>query len=236
MANPARRLDSDPDLFPPGGWRGERRRGIPASRLAGSRSGPDVVGVTEAMSQTDDALLDAVRAGDVGAFDTLCLAYATRLWRFSYSIVGSREGAQDVVQDVLLNVWERRATITLSGSLTAYLFGACRRRALYYLRNNRTAERIGQQWTADDVPGMARASDGPHRALERDETRRLLDQAIAQLPEARRQVIALRWDQQLDYDDIAHVMQITPDAARAHVSRAYRVLRTLLRAAGVEFP
>jgi len=232
MAHPARLFDT-PSAAP------IARQGPAGSvrpRLAGSRSSRDVVGVTDGDREAAERWLEGVRAGDVAAFDALCLAYAERLWRFAYSILGSRDGAQDVVQDVLLSIWERRASLDLSGSVTAYLLGACRRRALYYVRNHQTTERIGQQWPSDEIPGTAQLPEGPQRALERDETRRLLARALSELPETRRHIVALRWDQQLGYDDIARVMQITPDAARAQVSRAYRTLRALLQDMGVDAP
>lgn len=239
MANPARLFDVSSARLKPSGVATPVRRSGPSeakSCLAAVRPNSDVVDVEDELRQTDDALLRDLCAGDVTAFDTLCLSYAERMWRFAYSIVGSREGAQDVVQDVLLSVWERRATLEVSGSVIAYLLGACRRRALYYTRNRRTAERISQQWIADDVPGIASAPEEPLQALEREERRQLLARAIATLPDVRRYVVALRWDQQLGYDDIAQVMQITPEAARAHVSRAYRVLRNVLRELGMDVP
>ena len=180
--------------------------------------------------------LEGIRRGDGAVFDRVCLAYHDALWRFAFRMVGSREVAQDVVQDVLVNLWERRADVIITTSLGAYLFSAVRRRALVYLRNDRTAARIGAGWDEGEVPGLGSVAESPSVAVERGNLQAMVARALRTLPAARRQAVALRWGEQMEYDEIAEAMGISEEAARAHVSRAYRTLRELLRAMGVEAP
>lgn len=178
----------------------------------------------------------SLRQGDAQAFDQLCLTYHDALWRFAYQMLRSREGAQDVVQDVFLDVWERRASLTITTSISAYLFSAVRRRSLFYLRHDRTTERIAAAWGPTEVPALGITAESPLVAVERSDLRAMLRQSLASLPPARRQAVALRWGEHLSYDEIAEAMGISSEAARAHVSRAYRALRELLQAMGAEVP
>jgi len=187
-------------------------------------------------SVDDRELLDGLRRGDGAVFDQLCLGYHDALWRFAFRIVRSREVAQDVVQDVFLNVWERRAELAITTSLAAYLFSAVRRRALVYLRNDRTATRIAATWGPGDVPASGTVGESPLAEVEREEREAMVARALATLPPARRQAVALRWGEHMEYEEIAEAMGISVEAARAHVSRAYRTLRGLLRVMGVDPP
>jgi RNA polymerase sigma-70 factor (ECF subfamily) len=181
-------------------------------------------------------VLEGLQRGDGGVFDRLCVAYHDSLWRFAFGIVHSREKAQDVVQDVFLNIWERHAELHITTSLAAYLFSAVRRRAFVYLRNERTAARIAATWGPDDVPALGVAAESPLAKVEREEIEVMVARSLASLPPTRRQAVALRWREHMDYDEIAEAMGISSEAARAHVSRAYRTLRDVLRLMGVEPP
>lgn len=182
----------------------------------------------------EQELVQGLRRGDGALFDRICLAYYDALWRFAFRMVGTREVAQDVVQDVFLNLWERHGEVVITTSLGAYLFSAVRRRALVYLRNDRTTSRIAAAWEESEVPGLGTAAESPLLEVERGDLQAMVALALESLPPARRQAVALRWGEHMEYEEIAEAMGISYEAARAHVSRAYRTLRTLLRAMGVE--
>lgn len=184
--------------------------------------------------QDERYFLDGLRRGNPEVFEALFLHVYEDLWRFALSLVHVHELAEDTVQDVLLNLWERRENIEIKSSLASYLLAAVRRHAFRHLRKGRNEDRIGSAWSRDDVPAMG-SIDIPHFD-ESAETRRFLKDALNSLSPVRRQVLLLRWANNLSYDEIAEIMDMSPDAVRAHVSRAYRTLRTMLINAGLEAP
>lgn len=185
------------------------------------------------MAGDNAAILPAIRSGSAEMFNRICLDYHDPLWRFSYSIIRSSELAQDVVQDVFLDLWERRLSVNIPTSLAAYLFSAVRRRSLMYLRNTRVADRITKGFHPDDVPGHGQITGSPLTTVELGDMKERIDKAISQLSPVRQQIITMRWIEQMEYLEIAEVMEMSQEAVRAHVSRGYRTLKELLQSLGV---
>ncbi len=185
---------------------------------------------------TDAEIVAGVRAGDRAVFNALCIAYHDTLWRFAMTFLQHSEIAQDAVQDIFISLWERRAEVQFSGSVASYLFASTRKRSLVLLRNSRTTARITKSWADIEVPGHGQLPDSPGKVTERIDINSRIHQALEQLSPVRRQVITMRWVQQMEYDEIAQIMEMSQDAVRAHVSRAYRTLRDVLQSLGVDAP
>jgi RNA polymerase sigma-70 factor (ECF subfamily) len=82
----------------------------------------------------DAAWLERIRAGDPGAFEALFREHYHGLCLFAARLVASDAVAEELVQDVLLRVWQQRERWTVTGSVAAYLYGAVRNQALGHLR------------------------------------------------------------------------------------------------------
>jgi RNA polymerase sigma-70 factor (ECF subfamily) len=195
-----------------------RTRGVDA-RDAGERVGE---------RETEDTRLVArVRAGDVAAYTQLFDAYVPRLWRFAARQLGSVDAAQDVVQDVFLDLWRRRATLDPTVSVEAYLFGAVRRRGLHLLRHERAVADSAERGGAVPTAWRAVAPVSPEDAAQAAELEAALAAALAPLSELQRSALALR-RAGLTHVAIGAALQITPDAARKHVTRGLVALQAVL--------
>jgi RNA polymerase sigma-70 factor (family 1) len=177
----------------------------------------------------DTDLLARVRAGDPTAFDHLYLTQYADLHRFAWRMMRSSERAEDVVHDVFAIVWARRATLDVQSSLRGYLFGLVRNRAVALIRHARVVERTAARAGHDD---HALAHSAPHEQVDREIEHAELDAELRRLaqslPSQRREVLLLRWEFQMSYPEIAQTLGISHEAARAHGSRAGRVLRAAL--------
>src|SRR4051812_44551827 len=89
----------------------------------------------------DRELLERLRRGDSAAFDAIFRQWYAQLVATTASILKDRAPAEEIVQDVMLELWKRREGITFEQSLRAYLFQATRNRALNYLRRARVETR-----------------------------------------------------------------------------------------------
>ena len=85
-----------------------------------------------------------IRGGDAPAFEALFHAYHAPLCAFANRLVGVRDLAEEIVQEVFLYIWERRETWDVRSSVKSYLFTAVRNAAMSYLRH----ERVVRQRTA----------------------------------------------------------------------------------------
>src|SRR4051812_44255424 len=81
--------------------------------------------------ERDSALIAAMRSGygELEAFRQLYVELSGRLADYAYTLVGSGDMAEDIVQDVMARLWERRMELMIHGTVEAYLFQAVRFRA-----------------------------------------------------------------------------------------------------------
>ncbi|MBX6331552.1 MAG: RNA polymerase sigma-70 factor, partial [Gemmatimonadaceae bacterium] len=178
----------------------------------------------------DAGWIAAIRNGDDDAYAALFRAYAGPLATYAYTIVRSRAVAQEVVQEALWKVWERRATLDIRDSVRSYLYGVTRNESIDWLRRERLhdawkAQAAGEERVARDV----RPASPVEEETAIGEVRAAIGAAIATLPKRAREILTLRWRHQMTYPEIAAALGIAPKTVEVHVSRALRTLRPLLR-------
>jgi RNA polymerase sigma-70 factor (ECF subfamily) len=185
------------------------------------------VAVSVAPERSDTAIIARLRAGDHEAFDTLYRQYFTALWEFAFRYTRTSEGAEDLVHEVFHSLWARRADLALDVGLRPYLFGAVRNLALKQSEHARVVRTASAH--RQEAAGVGRPPEASDAATEASEIERAVDGLLAAMPEARRQVLLLRWRGGMSYEEISTVLHISVAAAQAHVSRAQRAARPLLQ-------
>jgi len=191
---------------------------------------PEYVVTAEVAPDAD--LVVRIRGGDERAFAALFHAHAGSLCRVAYHYLESTALAEEVAQDVLLHVWEGRATLAVRGSLRAYLHAAARNRALDVMKAARSAARTqAAGCRADDqsAVGMGEPARSPFEDVERQELAVALSKAIGRLPERCRLVCRLRWESHLSYAEIAEVLHISVKAVERQRQRGLERLAKSLR-------
>lgn len=173
---------------------------------------------------TDREMLDGLRRGEPAAFDAIFRTWYAPLVRMAESLVHEPMAAEEVVQDVMLELWRRRAVLAVAESLRAYLFQSTRNRALNHLRRRRV-ERRGEPQVARTVPESAPEADA---ALGEAELVRAIDAAVGALPPRCREVFELSRVHGLRYTEIASVLEISVKTVEAQMGKALRLLRERL--------
>ena len=178
---------------------------------------------SDARGIDDRALFARLSTGDEGAFDALFRAWYPPLVRIAEGIVRERAIGEEVVQDVLLEVWKRRAQLGGEDSPRAYLIRATRNRALNHVRHLRV-----QQKSAPYV--ATRLEDAPEGAsrLVEAELDAAVKHAVAQLPPRCREVFELSRVHGLSYAEIARSLEISVKTVEAQMGKALRTLRERL--------
>jgi RNA polymerase sigma-70 factor, ECF subfamily len=172
---------------------------------------------------TDRELLARLRDGDESAFDAIFRAWYAPLVRMAEGMLRERAVAEEVVQDVMLELWRRRETLAPDGSPQAYLFQATRNRALNHLRHVRVEER-GETNAAAELT-MPAAAD---RGVAEEEIEHAVKAAIGALPPRCREVFELSRTHGLKYAEIAQTLGVSVKAVEAQMGKALRTLRERL--------
>ena len=170
------------------------------------------------------SLISRVRAGDRKAFDELCRKYYAML--VSYARLFLRDDwAEDVVQDVFYNVWQRRETLDDSNSLYKYLLRSVYNRSLNYLDKNRRAGEYGAYYR-ERIAALGSSYYAPDNSpvvqkLYNDDLRASLDAAIESLPPKCKLAFKL-------VREIGEQLGISPRTVENHMYAALKQLRRKL--------
>jgi RNA polymerase sigma-70 factor (ECF subfamily) len=175
----------------------------------------------------DVAVLDALRTGDEDVYEAIFRTYYVVLCQFAVRYVKVPALAEDVVQDLLTELWTKRATLRIRESVAAYLFGAVRGRALNVIARQQTAStyahRMGEDHP-DDGPATGSTDD---RCLF-NETASIVQAAVHRLPPKRRAVFVLRKVTGMSYKEIAEVLDMSVKNVEINLRRAALDLRAVL--------
>jgi RNA polymerase sigma-70 factor, ECF subfamily len=170
----------------------------------------------------ESELLARLRQGDDDAYAAIFREHYSWLVLSASRLLADRSLAEEVVQDVMLELWRRRESIVLTGPLRAYLHQSTRNRALNQLRHGRTVRK-----SEPFVRPPTAAPQADSRATSR-ELREATRDAIEALSEAQREVFELSRVEGLTYPEIASVLSISVKTVEARMGRALRHLRERL--------
>lgn len=158
-------------------------------------------------------------------FGALFRATYGELCSFVVGYVSSRAIAEELVQDLFLRMWERRASMQQEVPARSYLYHAARNRALDYLRHERIVHRTSSELAYEGE----RFSESADAELNAEDFNAALQVAIEQLPPGTRQVFVLCKGHGLKYTQIAETLDISVKTVEGQMSRAFRMLRLQLK-------
>lgn len=177
------------------------------------------------MSESDREIVEAIKRGDVGAFDALYSAHFRRILNFALRKLGDMAEAEDVTQEVFAAVYSCLDRFEGKSDLVVWIYGITRN-----ILNNRLRRRGGVRLVPlDEVPPEASPVDlGPGQTAEARQTLGRVQEAIAELPKDQRRILELRHSRRLAIRKIAEIMNRSEDAVKSSLYRARRTLASKL--------
>lgn len=143
------------------------------------------------------------------------------LYRLALRITGSREDAEDIVQDTLLKVWSRRESMQHIESIEAFSLTICRNLSLDKLKR---AGNGGRTIGESEAVEADTAADPYETTAQRDRVNRVR-QIIDTLPEKQKSCMQLRDFEGKSYRDIARVLEITEEQVKVNIFRARQTVK-----------
>jgi len=196
------------------------------------------------MKQSADlpSLISRVALGDRAAFDTLYKHSSSHLLAVILRIQGNRAQAEDVLQEVYINVW--RAAQSFNPALSqasTWLVSIARHRAIDSLRRKQTEVNTisstvagpDEDTTHDLLDTIADDAPGPHEQLEKAAEARALHQCMQNLSAEQKSSLALAYYQGLSHAEVAEQMGQPLGTVKSWVRRAMQALKTCLERASV---
>ncbi len=177
---------------------------------------------------SDDVLLTAVRRGNEAALRSLYERYADLVYTVAVRIVGDKELAQEVLQDVFLRCWERADTFKSErGHVGGWLIGIARNRAVDLLRSSQHRARLREQ--AFLALDGAEERPGQPDPLDQLALRQAVKTALEALPPVQRYTIELAFYSGFTQAEIAAATATPLGTVKTRIRDGMQRLRSLLR-------
>lgn len=157
-------------------------------------------------------------------FNKLFHDYYTNLSRFAFTYVKDEAVAEELVQEVFVNLWQKQELKEIS-SIRSFLYISVRNRALNYLRDHKTRTLHENDFAIErERDALYEYNEYEHKQLET-----LVKDAIAELPEKCREIFELSRNENLSYQQIADQLNISAKTVENQISIAIKKLRVKLK-------
>jgi RNA polymerase sigma-70 factor (ECF subfamily) len=192
----------------------------------------------EAEQQATNELVRTCIAGDPQAWQQLVVSQHRRIYAICYRFTGSSSDAEDLTQDVFLKLYNNLASFdTLKGSFQTWITTLTRNLLVDHFRRSRLDRASDSldapQGTEEDGPSMAERLADPSPSQEHHvaglELKVKIQAALKQLSPELREAVILRDLEDMDYKEIAQVLQIPEGTVKSRISRGRGELARLLQ-------
>lgn len=175
------------------------------------------------MEPSESQILTLLKDGKEKGIEILFEQYFKLLCLRAIRVVKHQEVAEDLVQELFLEIWNKRETINIKSSFKSYLSRSIVNRSLNWLRANK-------QIFEDAETGLMHTTDNYSISaeLQKEELETYINGCIDDLPEKCRQVFVLSRFEQLSYKEIAAKLEISVKTVENQISKALKLLRSRL--------
>jgi RNA polymerase sigma-70 factor (ECF subfamily) len=190
-----------------------------------------------AAALADTELVVRALSGREDGFEELVRRYQRPIVAYVYRMVGDYDAALDLAQEVFIKVYNSLGRYRPEFKFSTWIYRIAHNAAIDHLRRLGAArieemEVEGQEGTTFEKP-LASKAPTPEQETERGERRAEIEEVVAQLSPAYRELIVLRHSHDLSYDEIAEVTSLPLGTVKNRIFRAREAMRELLVARGI---
>src|SRR5947207_5359895 len=185
---------------------------------------------------TDEALMQELAQGSHQAFEELLSRYETPVITFCYAFLRNREAAEDIAQETFMRVFRNAKRYQPVAKFTTWLYKIAANLCINELKKGKLRNTLSLDEPAGPDPDGSRiveriATDAasPLSELERVEAQALIGRAIEHLPPDQRTTLIMVEYHQMQYQDIAEILEVSVSAIKMREKRARETLRETLK-------
>lgn len=177
---------------------------------------------------TDETLIDAIKHDDYGCYNQLFVNYYNNLCQYVYSILKNKNDAEDIVQELFLNIWNNRKKINIRENVSGYLYLSAKNMALNFIKS-----KANYQQHIEDLQQLTFSYEVDTR-IEMEEFRIALFDCIDRLPEKSRKTFLLHCIQGKKQKDISIEQGVAIQTIKNQIWASLQKLKTCLRIKGIK--
>jgi RNA polymerase sigma-70 factor (ECF subfamily) len=179
----------------------------------------------------DIRLMRLVAGGDTAAFEALIERHQALVAGTVARMLGSNSDVEDITQQVFIRVWRSAGRYVARAKFTTWLLKITRNLVFNEMRRTKRHPHVPVQIDpeAEELPLKDETSETPDATLLLAELQRAIESAVAQLPETQRMALVLRRYEDLSYEEIADILELSLPAVKSLLFRARTELRERLK-------
>ena len=184
------------------------------------------------MTDDDKYLFEKLRTGDEAAFKVIYNKYVPRLFYFVREYLPQDDMAENIVQDTLLTLWDKKAKLVDDTNLSGYLYTVAKNNCLTKLRDLKYSKKLYDSTNLGDLELRANfdaLSSLDTSSLTFSEIEIIIKETMEQLPPQCRVVFQLSRFDEKKYREIAEELCISVKAVEGHMTKALKLFRTNLK-------
>lgn len=170
-------------------------------------------------------LLKLASSGNEKAFSYLFHQHKNKLFGYLFRLTNSQEITEDIIQDIFLKLWKDKSELINIVQFDAYLFRMAKNLAINSFKN------IARQTLlyAEYFDTLSIEDYSTDNLLQFDETQKILNQIIETLPPQQKLVFKLSREQHLKHDEIAQMLNLSPNTVKNHIIQAINTIKQKLK-------
>lgn len=167
-------------------------------------------------------LLSLLALGSEEALKIIYQKYWQCLFLSAYNVLKDKEACEDIIQEIFIQIWQKRESLNITSSLAGYLFTATRYQVFHHIKKS-----AGRRELFENLEERF-STDSPDIPLYVKDLQEKINTAVEQLPEKCRNIYKLSREQHLSYKEIADYLQISSKTVENQLSIALKKLRGAL--------
>jgi len=171
-------------------------------------------------SDCDIRLFRRIKKGDRKAFNEVFNGCYEDLCEFAFLILRQKQAAEEVVSDVLTNIWIKRKELLINTSLKSYLYRSTKNRAISHLRSKKEA--VDLEEVLQTIPV---SESSPEQKMISDENVNAIHWWLEAIPGKSRLIFKMSRIDKMKYREIAESLEISVKTVEKHMGKALKIIR-----------
>jgi len=178
----------------------------------------------EGMELENESIGTLLAQRDEAAFEQMFKTHFKRLHAYAFTILRDEIQAEEMVQQVFFKLWERNENLSLTGSVSSYLYRAVHNESLNYIKH----QKVRSNHQLNVAYSMKNEVEHPAKKIMAGELEKKIHLALNELPEQCRTIFQMSRFDELKYREIADKLGISVKTVESQMSKALRLMRVKL--------
>lgn len=174
--------------------------------------------------QEDSNLIQSILDGNIDSFNILVNKYEIIVLRFIYNMIKDKEAAEDITQEVFITLYNKLYLYDKSHKFLNWLLQISKNKCIDYIRKYKRV----YESNIEDIPNVISREMSPEQAVEFKETKENIEAYLNSLNEVDREILIIRYSQNLTFVDIAEILEMTESNVKRRYYKSKQNFKTFI--------